>query len=124
MEEQDFYDLMWAYLERAVADNIVHAEIFFDPQSHTERGVSFETCFQGLYRATQVSVDPTLSQYWAHYTCTVSRAPTLTGASRNTCKAGCLLARFVVRFQTVLRGALQRVPKCSSSIECSGRCDA
>jgi adenosine deaminase len=58
VEEQDFYDLMWAYLERAVRDNIVHAEIFFDPQSHTERGVSFETCFQGLYRATQVSVDP------------------------------------------------------------------
>ena len=55
MEEQDFYDLMWAYLENAVRDNIVHAEIFFDPQSHTERGIPFETCFQGLYRATQVS---------------------------------------------------------------------
>ena len=54
MEEQDFYDLMWAYLESAKRDNIVHAEIFFDPQSHTERGVPFETCFQGLYKATQV----------------------------------------------------------------------
>jgi len=54
VEEQDFYDLMWAYLEKAKRDNIVHAEIFFDPQSHTERGISFETCFQGLYRATQV----------------------------------------------------------------------
>ena len=56
MEERDFYDLMWAYLESAKRDNIVHAEIFFDPQSHTERGVSFETCFQGLYKATQVSL--------------------------------------------------------------------
>ena len=54
VEERDFYDLMWAYLEKAKRDNIVHAEIFFDPQSHTERGVSFETCFQGLYKATQV----------------------------------------------------------------------
>ena len=64
VQEQDFYDLMWAYLEKAKRDNIVHAEIFFDPQSHTERGVSFETCFQGFYKATQVGariqvLDPT-----------------------------------------------------------------
>ena len=40
-----------AYLERAAADNVVHAEIFFDPQTHTERGVPFETVIDGLSRA-------------------------------------------------------------------------
>jgi adenosine deaminase len=39
LQEQDFFDMAWAYLERAAADNVVHAEIFFDPQTHTERGV-------------------------------------------------------------------------------------
>lgn len=53
LTEQDFYDIMMAYLERAHADNIVHAEINFEPQSHTERGIPFETCFLGYYRATQ-----------------------------------------------------------------------
>src|SRR5687768_17372067 len=43
LETQDFEDMMLAYLRRAAADNIVHAEIFFDPQTHTDRGVSFET---------------------------------------------------------------------------------
>ena len=41
LEEQDFYDLTWAYLERAAMDNVRHVEIFFDPQTHTERGISF-----------------------------------------------------------------------------------
>jgi adenosine deaminase len=49
--EQDFFDLAWAYLERAAADNVVHAEIFFDPQSHTERGVAIETVILGLAHA-------------------------------------------------------------------------
>lgn len=49
--EQDFYDMARAYLNRAVADNVVHTEIFFDPQTHTERGVSMETVINGLYRA-------------------------------------------------------------------------
>ncbi len=49
--EQDFYDLAWAYLEKAKQDNIVHTEIFFDPQSHTDRGIPFETAINGLYRA-------------------------------------------------------------------------
>ena len=40
--EQDFYDLTWAYLERAQQDNIRHTEIFFDPQIHTDRGLAFE----------------------------------------------------------------------------------
>jgi adenosine deaminase len=50
-DEQDFYDLCWAYLERAQADNVVHVEIFFDPQTHTARGVSYETVHRGLRRA-------------------------------------------------------------------------
>ncbi|HEY9103326.1 adenosine deaminase [Chitinimonas sp.] len=46
--EQDFHDLMLAYLTRAHADGIVHAEIFFDPQTHTARGIAFETVLKGL----------------------------------------------------------------------------
>jgi adenosine deaminase len=48
---QDFFDLCWAYLLRAKADGIVHTEIFFDPQTHTERGVAFETVLDGLEAA-------------------------------------------------------------------------
>jgi adenosine deaminase len=49
--EQDFFDMAWAYLERAAADGVRHAEIFFDPQTHTARGVSFDTVIDGLHRA-------------------------------------------------------------------------
>ncbi len=49
--EQDFYDLTMAYLNRVKADNVVHTEIFFDPQGHTERGVAFETALTGIARA-------------------------------------------------------------------------
>jgi adenosine deaminase len=49
--EQDFYDLAWSYLERARADNLVHVEMFFDPQGHTARGVEFSTVIDGLHRA-------------------------------------------------------------------------
>src|SRR6266446_7904018 len=49
--EQDFYDLAWSYLERARADNLVHVEMFFDPQGHTARGVEFSTVINGLHRA-------------------------------------------------------------------------
>ncbi len=51
--EQDFYDMARAYLQRAAADNVLHAEIFFDPQTHTARGVSIETVLNGLHRACQ-----------------------------------------------------------------------
>jgi len=51
LKEQDFYDMAWAYLERAAADNVVHTEMFFDPQTHTARGVSLETVINGLHRA-------------------------------------------------------------------------
>lgn len=49
--EQDFFDLAWAYLKRAKADNVRHVEMFFDPQGHTARGVSFATVLNGLHRA-------------------------------------------------------------------------
>lgn len=49
--EQDFYDLTWAYLERASADTVRHVEIFFDPQGHTTRGVAFATALDGIERA-------------------------------------------------------------------------
>lgn len=45
---EDFRDLMLAYLEHAAADNVIHAEIFFDPQTHTARGIPFATVFEGL----------------------------------------------------------------------------
>ncbi len=49
--EQDFYDMTHAYLARAAADNVVHAEIFFDTQTHTGHGVSTDTVIKGLHRA-------------------------------------------------------------------------
>jgi len=51
LKEQDFFDMAWAYLQRAAADNVLHAEIFFDPQTHTARGVSIETVIKGLDHA-------------------------------------------------------------------------
>ena len=51
--EQDFYDLTWAYLERAASDNVRHVEIFFDPQTHTDRGISFATVIDGIHAALQ-----------------------------------------------------------------------
>lgn len=51
LEEQDFFDMAWAYLQKAAADNVVHTEIFFDPQTHTARGVDMETVLNGLHRA-------------------------------------------------------------------------
>ena len=49
--EQDFYDLAWAYLQRAREDNVRHVEMFFDPQGHTARGIAFSTVIGGLHRA-------------------------------------------------------------------------
>jgi len=51
LKEQDFFDMAWAYLQRAAADNVLHAEIFFDPQTHTARGVPMTTVIQGLEHA-------------------------------------------------------------------------
>jgi adenine deaminase len=49
--EQDFYDLALGYFRRASAQNVVYAEVFFDPQAHTSRGIAFETVIGGLHRA-------------------------------------------------------------------------
>jgi adenine deaminase len=51
IHEQDFYDLAWAYFEKCAEDNVVHTEMFFDPQTHTDRGIAFETVLNGLQRA-------------------------------------------------------------------------
>jgi adenosine deaminase len=51
LQEQDFYDLTWAYLLKAKENNIVHAEVMFDPQTHTSRGVPFSAVIGGIYRA-------------------------------------------------------------------------
>ena len=55
--EQDFYDLTWAYLTRAAAQGVRHAEIFFDPQTHTDRDVPFETVITGIHRALEAGRD-------------------------------------------------------------------
>jgi adenosine deaminase len=55
LQEQDFYDMTAAYLKKAEADNVRHTEIFFDPQTHTARGVAMETVFNGIHRACQDS---------------------------------------------------------------------
>ncbi|MCJ8319251.1 MAG: adenosine deaminase [Colwellia sp.] len=51
INEQDFFDLTWAYLLRCKEDNVVHTEVFFDPQAHTERGISFDTVVNGIHQA-------------------------------------------------------------------------
>lgn len=55
--EQDFYDLTRAYIDRAIADNVLHAEIFFDPQTHTARGITITTVFAGIARALREARD-------------------------------------------------------------------
>lgn len=57
LTEQDFYDMTHAYLLRAQEDNVRHAEIFFDPQTHTARGVPMEVVINGIYRACQEAKD-------------------------------------------------------------------
>jgi len=51
LKEADFYDMTWAYLEKVSSQNVRHSEIFFDPQTHTDRGVPFETVINGIRRA-------------------------------------------------------------------------
>ena len=51
IHEQDFYDLAWAYFKKCAEDHVVHTEIFFDPQTHTDRGIAFKTVLNGLQRA-------------------------------------------------------------------------
>jgi adenosine deaminase len=51
VKEQDFFDLTWAYALKCKEDNIVHTEIFFDPQTHIERGINFDVIINGIYNA-------------------------------------------------------------------------
>jgi len=51
VQEQDFFDLTWAYLLRCQQDNVIHTEIFFDPQTHTARGIPFATVIDGISKA-------------------------------------------------------------------------
>lgn len=51
IHEADFFDLTWAYLLRCQVDNVLHTEIFFDPQTHTDRGIAFATVVNGIHRA-------------------------------------------------------------------------
>lgn len=51
VQQQDFYDLTWAYLSKAYEQNVRHTEIFFDPQTHTDRGIAFETAISGIHQA-------------------------------------------------------------------------
>jgi adenosine deaminase len=51
IKEQDFFDLTWAYALKCKKDNVVHAEIFFDPQTHVSRGISFEVVINGIHKA-------------------------------------------------------------------------
>tara|TARA_B100001123_G_scaffold437192_1_gene568906 strand:+ start:219 stop:1208 length:990 start_codon:yes stop_codon:yes gene_type:complete len=51
VKEQDFFDLTWEYVLKCKENNIVHTEIFFDPQTHTDRGINFNTVINGIYEA-------------------------------------------------------------------------
>lgn len=51
LKEKDFFELTWAYALKCKEDNIVHTEIFFDPQTHTNRGISFDIIINGIYKA-------------------------------------------------------------------------
>jgi len=51
VDEQDFYDLAYAYFKKAASQNVVRAEVFFDPQAHTRRGVDFSTVIKGIHKA-------------------------------------------------------------------------
>lgn len=52
-EKQDFYEMTYAYLEKARSENVLHSEIFFDPQTHTKRGISFKTIVSGIHSALE-----------------------------------------------------------------------
>lgn len=51
--EQDFYDMTWAYLKQIYKENVLHTEVFFDPQTHTDRGIVFEAALDGIYKALE-----------------------------------------------------------------------
>ena len=51
IKQQDFFDLTWTYMLKCKEENIVHAEIFFDPQAHTDRGIEFDLVISGIHKA-------------------------------------------------------------------------
>ena len=51
IKQQDFFDLTWAYMLKCREESIVHTEIFFDPQAHTDRGIKFSLVINGIYKA-------------------------------------------------------------------------
>jgi len=53
LHEQDFFDLTWAYLTKVHSQNVVHVEVFFDPQTHTDRGIEFNVVIKGIYNALE-----------------------------------------------------------------------
>ncbi|WP_394746954.1 adenosine deaminase [Spongiimicrobium salis] len=53
IQEEDFYELTWAYLSQIHRENVVHTELFFDPQTHTDRGIPFDKVIQGIHRALE-----------------------------------------------------------------------
>ena len=53
IHEEDFFDLTWAYLTKVHSQNVVHVEAFFDPQTHTDRGIAFEVVFKGIHKALE-----------------------------------------------------------------------
>ena len=53
IHEQDFFDLTWAYLKKVNSQNVIHVEVFFDPQTHTDRGVHFDVVINGIYKALE-----------------------------------------------------------------------
>jgi adenosine deaminase len=53
IHEQDFFDLTWAYLKKVHSQNVIHVEVFFDPQTHTDRGVHFDVVINGIHRALE-----------------------------------------------------------------------
>lgn len=64
-DAQDFHDLAWAYFQRAAADGVVHAECFFDPQTHTARGVPLAAVFEGLVAAQRrAETELGLTAHW------------------------------------------------------------
>ena len=57
IHEQDFFDLTWAYLTKVHSQNVVHVEVFFDPQTHTDRGIAFDVVINGIRRALEKAKD-------------------------------------------------------------------
>lgn len=85
LHEQDFYDLTMDYLRKAHANNVVHTEVFFDPQTHTTRGVSFVTVINGITRAmddakTEVGVSSKLIMCFLRHLSEKSAMETLESA--------------------------------------------